>query len=60
MDYHEIISRLEKEKLNLVERLENKNLREEEYFSIQHSIDNYNYILELTIMNHFERGTIIK
>ncbi len=38
--------------------LEGKNLSKEQMDSIQHSIDNYNYIIELTEMNHFERGNI--
>ncbi|MDQ6598719.1 DUF3896 domain-containing protein [Bacillus salipaludis] len=58
MDYLEVISIIEKNKLNLVKMLEGKNLSKEQMDSIQHSIDNYNYIIELTEMNHFERGNI--
>lgn len=56
MDYREIITSIEKIKLNLFKMLEDNNLSQEEYDSIQHSIDNYNYIIELTEMNHFKRG----
>ncbi|MGG1401265.1 DUF3896 family protein [Bacillus salipaludis] len=58
MDYLEVISIIEKNKLNLVKMLEGKNLSKEQMDSIQHSIDNYNYIIELTEMNHFERGNL--
>ncbi|MBI0579126.1 DUF3896 family protein [Neobacillus cucumis] len=58
MDYLEVISIIEKNKLNLVKMLEGKDLSKEQMDSIQHSIDNYNYIIELTEMNHFERGNI--
>ena len=58
MDYLEVISIIEKNKLNLVKMLEGKNLSKAQLDSIQHSIDNYNYIIELTEMNHFERGNI--
>ncbi|MED1472428.1 DUF3896 family protein [Bacillus salipaludis] len=58
MDYLEVISIIEKNKLILVKMLEGKNLSKEQMDSIQHSIDNYNYIIELTEMNHFERGAI--
>ncbi|WP_026576197.1 DUF3896 family protein [Bacillus sp. UNC438CL73TsuS30] len=58
MDYLEVISIIEKNKLNLVKMLEGKNLSKEQMDTIQHSIDNYNYIIELTEMNHFERGNI--
>ncbi|MFD0829403.1 DUF3896 family protein [Neobacillus sp. M.A.Huq-85] len=58
MDYLEVISIIEKNKLNLVKMLEGRDLSKEQMDSIQHSIDNYNYIIELTEMNHFERGNI--
>jgi hypothetical protein len=56
MNYTDIISKLEENKRKLMERLENKDLTKEEYESVQNSINNYNYIIELTEMNHFERG----
>ncbi|MDR6999138.1 DUF3896 family protein [Neobacillus niacini] len=58
MDYLEVISIIEKNKMNLVKMLEEKTLSKEQMDSIQHSIDNYNYIIELTEMNHFERGAL--
>lgn len=56
MDYQNVIAKLEENKRKLTERLENKNLPKEEYESIMHSIENYDYIIQLTEMNHFERG----
>ncbi|WP_458413114.1 DUF3896 family protein [Schinkia sp. CFF1] len=58
MNYREIINKIEKDKTDLIKRLENKNLTKEEFESIKHSIDNYDYIIELAEMNHFERGAI--
>ncbi|MEC1772282.1 DUF3896 family protein, partial [Schinkia azotoformans] len=58
MNYRDIIVNLEENKRKLVERLEKKDLTREEYESIQNSIQNYDYIIELTEMNHFERGNI--
>ena len=58
MNYQDVITRLEENKINLTKKLENKNLAKEEYESIQHSIENYDYIIELTEMNHFERGFV--
>ncbi|OIK13088.1 hypothetical protein BIV60_14875 [Bacillus sp. MUM 116] len=58
MDYLEVILCLEKNKMNLVKMLEAQNLSNEQLESIQHSIDNYNYIIELTEMNYFERGSL--
>lgn len=56
MNYREIIEQLEGQKQNLITRLENTNLSKEEYEAIQRSIENYQYIIELTEMNHYERG----
>lgn len=56
MDYKEMIAKMENHKINLVKLLENTNLSKEEYDSIQHSIDNDDYIIELIGMNHYLRG----
>lgn len=56
MDYKEMIEKMENHKINLLKLLENDNLSKDEYDSIQHSIDNYDYIIELIGMNHYLRG----
>lgn len=56
MEYQEVIERLEALKMQLVSKLENQNLSVEEKDNIHRSITNYDYIIELTNMNHFERG----
>ncbi|XJZ26627.1 DUF3896 family protein [Bacillota bacterium Lsc_1132] len=58
MDYLAVKEQLELHKLNLVKKLDNPNLTKEEYESLKNSIKNFDYIIELTEMNHFERGTI--
>lgn len=58
MNYKDIIGNLEENKRKLMERLEKKDLSREEYESLQNSIYNYDYIIELTEMNHFERGFV--
>ncbi|WP_077213096.1 DUF3896 family protein [Bacillus dakarensis] len=59
MEYQEVIERLEGLKLQLVGKLQNPNLSLEEKEDIQKSITNYDYIIELTNMNHYERGTSV-
>jgi hypothetical protein len=59
MKYVEVKEQLEASKLELVKKLKNSNLTKEEYETIKRSIDNYDYIIELTDMNHFERGAIV-
>lgn len=58
MDYLEIKDQLSTTILNLSKQLESKDLAKEEYEEIKRTINNYQYILELTDMNHFERGQI--
>ncbi|WP_075982926.1 DUF3896 family protein [Bacillus massilinigeriensis] len=58
MDYLEIKDQLSSTILNLSKQLESKDLAKEEYEEIKRTINNYQYILELTDMNHFERGQI--
>jgi hypothetical protein len=60
MKYVEVKEKLEASKLELVKKLKNPNLTKEEYETIKRSIDNYDYIIELTDMNHFERGAIVQ
>jgi hypothetical protein len=59
MNYLEVKEKLEASKLELIKKLKNPNLTKEEYETIKKSIDNYDYIIELTDMNHFERGAIV-
>jgi hypothetical protein len=59
MKYVEVKEQLEASKLELVKKLKNPNLTKEEYETIKKSIDNYEYIIELTDMNHFERGAMV-
>jgi len=59
MKYLEVKEKLEASKLELLKKLKTPNLTKEEYETIIKSIDNYDYIIELTDMNHFERGAIV-
>ncbi|MED4205480.1 DUF3896 family protein [Neobacillus mesonae] len=56
MDYREVKDQLEETKLKLMKKAKNPNLSPEEQENIQNSIINFEYIIELTDMNHFERG----
>lgn len=56
MNYQDVIAKLEEYKHSLSKKLANKDLSKKEYEMIQHEIENYDYIIELTDMNHFERG----
>jgi len=56
MNYPEVKGQLEGQKLNLLKKLDNLNLSKEEMEKIKRAIDNYEYIIELTEMNHYERG----
>lgn len=56
MDYKEIISELTEKKEKTLEQLEMNELAEEEMEELKRKIDNYDYIIEMTKMNHFERG----
>lgn len=58
MNYLSVKEQLEANKLNLMKQLDNPALTKEEYESLQQTISNYDYIIELTEMNHFERGMI--
>lgn len=58
MDYQEVKTILEVSKNELQKKLESQNLSEEERTNLQYSIKNYEYIIELTDMNHFERGFV--
>lgn len=56
MDFHDLKDQLELHKQNLIKKLQNGNLTKEESETVRSSIDNYEYIIELTDMNHYERG----
>ncbi|WP_042355705.1 DUF3896 family protein [Bacillus rubiinfantis] len=60
MQYEEVKELLEAEKVKLMEKINNPNLSAEEREKLQHNIVNVEYIIELTDMNHFERGFILQ
>jgi len=55
-DYLETKKHLELKKQLLCKKLLNVNLTEEDRNQIKMEIDNYEYILTLVEMNHYERG----
>ncbi|WP_369899982.1 DUF3896 family protein [Bacillus manliponensis] len=55
-NYHETKKQLEDKKQQLCKKLLNTTLTETERLQIKREIDNYEYILTLVDMNHFERG----
>ncbi|MEH6987615.1 DUF3896 family protein [Cytobacillus firmus] len=59
MNYLEIKKKLEAAKHELELRLLDHIATESEKETLQKRIDNYEYMIELTDMNHFERGNII-
>lgn len=59
MNYQEVKSQLEALQMALVTKMQNPDLSFDEKEAIVNSIANYEYIIELTCMNHFERGTLI-
>ncbi|WP_210364209.1 DUF3896 family protein [Bacillus sp. REN3] len=59
MQYEEVKGKLEALKLELASRIENHDLSEEERDRLMRIIANYEYIIELTDMNHFGRGKIV-
>lgn len=58
MHYQEVKKSLEEIKLNLENKMHDTTLSPFEKEEIKRSIENYEYILELTDMNHFDRGSI--
>jgi hypothetical protein len=58
LEYKEIKQQLEATKQRLINKLQNPNLSTGEREDLQKTIINYDYILELTEMNHFERGMV--
>jgi hypothetical protein len=59
MKYQEVKEKLEASKLELMNKMKNNDLSKNELDSIKLAIDNYDYIIELTDMNHFERGKVV-
>ncbi|MDM5154567.1 DUF3896 family protein [Bacillus sp. DX1.1] len=55
-DYRETKKQLELKKQLLCRQLTSVNLTEEDRNQIKMAIDNYEYILNLVEMNHYERG----
>ncbi|SEN70662.1 Protein of unknown function [Mesobacillus persicus] len=58
MDYKEVRAYLEEMKQTLETKMTDPSLSMEEKEEIRRSIGNYEYIIELTDMNHFERGSV--
>ncbi|PAE23772.1 MULTISPECIES: DUF3896 family protein [Bacillaceae] len=59
MNYLEIKKKLEAAKQELEIKMQNQAASESEKETLQKRIENYEYMIELTDMNHFERGNII-
>lgn len=59
MNYQEVKSQLEALQMQLANKMQHPDLSIEEKNELQRAIANYDYIIELTCMNHFERGTAI-
>ncbi|CAM3900270.1 hypothetical protein BAQ48_02890 [Bacillus luti] len=55
-DYHATKKYLELKKQNLNKKLSDRKLSGKEHEHIKREIDNYEYILDLVEMNHYERG----
>jgi len=58
MHYNEVKEILEEIKQNLENKMHDSTLSPNEKEEIKRAIGNYEYILELTDMNHFERGSV--
>ncbi|MGG5252673.1 DUF3896 family protein [Neobacillus sp. SM06] len=58
MDYLDVKEQLELQKMNVLKKLDNPELTKEEHENLKNLINNYDYMIELTEMNHFERGII--
>ncbi|MBE4909962.1 DUF3896 family protein [Bacillus luteolus] len=56
MDYKQVKEKLEASKMELIHKLQKPNLSHEEKDNLEKSIANIDYIIELTDMNHYERG----
>ncbi|QOR65002.1 DUF3896 family protein [Cytobacillus suaedae] len=56
MEYKQVKEKLEASKMELIYKLQKQNLSNEEKENLQKSIANIDYIIELTDMNHYERG----
>ncbi|MCM3737971.1 DUF3896 domain-containing protein [Bacillus cytotoxicus] len=55
-NYHETKKQLKNQKVQLCKRLKDVKLTESERNELKRMVDNYDYILTLVEMNHFERG----
>ncbi|MBS8266529.1 DUF3896 domain-containing protein [Mesobacillus boroniphilus] len=60
MNYQEVKSQLEALQMQLANKMQNPNLSIDEKTELLNAIANYDYIIELTCMNHFERGKAIQ
>ncbi|WP_404322188.1 DUF3896 domain-containing protein [Cytobacillus firmus] len=59
MNYLEIKKKLEAAKQELEIKMHGQAASDSEKDTLRKRIDNYEYMIELTEMNHFERGNII-
>ncbi|MBT2688792.1 DUF3896 family protein [Bacillus sp. ISL-47] len=59
MNYLEVKEKLEASKLELLNRMNDPNVVDAEKERLQRTIANYEYMIELTDMNQFERGKVI-
>lgn len=58
MNYLEIKEKLEAARLELIKKMQDPSILDKEKDKLQYTIENYEYMIELTDMNHFERGDI--
>jgi len=58
MEYLKLKEKLEETKRDLVNRMQNPALTTDEKEELQKAVSNYEYIIELVDMNHFERGSV--
>ena len=59
MNYQEVKAQLEALQMQLANKMQNPSLSIDEKSELRRAIANYDYIIELTCMNHFERGKAI-
>jgi hypothetical protein len=56
MYYEEVKAKLEDSKYELMKKMKIPTLSKEEMEALRNKVQNYDYIIELTDMNHFGRG----
>ncbi len=58
MNYHDIKRKLEAARMELQDKIEDPQLDVKERMELEKSLANYEYILELSEMNHYQRGGV--